>query len=177
MPSLATGKARSKLSSLAFAVTFWICGVSDSVAQQMASSTQTIVLGAEPTSINLQAAPNIDASNIFRNANVRRYTLYLKGITAARSAEASYLVFLNATDAKDLSAEGLNFVGALVLFGGVSQGDIVRYRPVSFEISDVLVRIARAGRSHLPITITFKPTAAPSAGSMPSVEEISVFGY
>jgi hypothetical protein len=135
------------------------------------------VLGSEPTSIDLQAAPGVDASNIFREASTRRFTLYLKGITAGRSAETSYLVFLNAANRENLTVEGLNFVGALVLFGGARQGDVVRYRSVSFDISEVLVRIARAGQSHLPITITFKPTTEPTAGSMPSVEEISVFRY
>lgn len=156
---------------------WWLCDSSNAVAQPIAMAGQTVALGAGVTSVTLQPKGGTELDSIFREAGRRRFTLSLTGITASRSPEASYLVFLNVKDANDLTVDNLGYAGSLAFFGGARTGAWLRFPPVSFEISEVLVRLRQANRSASPLVVTFKPTGTPTTGSAPSIENIGLFAF
>jgi hypothetical protein len=154
----------------------WLCSASNCFAELIASVGQ-VALGADIASFTLNATPGVELNGMFREARVRRFSLSFEGIAAARSPEVSYLVFINAKDAKELTAESPGYVGSISFFGGAKNVNQLRFPPVSFEISEALVRLDQSGRASLPMIVSLKPTGRPATGSIPSIEKIGLFAF
>jgi hypothetical protein len=172
-----TQYGRWRLRIISSLATCWLCGLSNAVAEPIALAGRLVTLGAKATSVTLLPSANVQLDGVFREAEKRRFTLSLTGITASRSPDVSYLVFLNVQDGSELTVDNPGYAGSLAFFGGAKAGARFRFPPVSFEISDVLVRLHRAKRSSLPLIVTFKPTDARAADSAPSIETIGVFAF
>jgi hypothetical protein len=139
-----------------------------------ASQGGVIALTAAPTRVALRPAGNIDLAATFAAPGDQHFILTVQGLTTDRDPGTGYLVFLNAPEGVPPSVEDIGYAGAVSFFDVHPAAEGYDARAVSFEVSELLQRLDRAGRLAGTITVTIRPSGKPAAGSHPTVERIAL---
>jgi len=147
-----------------------------SAGQQVELGTQEgVVLQATgPTRVTLRSPDAAELAARFANLTDRRFTLALRGLTADREPGTVYSVYLDAREGEILSPADPGFAGTLTFFGAPKAPATPHPRGISYEISEALAKLQRAGRLEGPLTVTIVPGRPPASDSHPMIEKISL---
>jgi hypothetical protein len=170
---LARSKARIIVLLLTLGVTCISASSGASLTLLATSVEPRINLSADPIRVPLiplvQGGANKEQPLEF-TANKRIY-LVLDGITADLPPGANYDVFLGPPDGNIPPSDNLGYAGTLNFFDISAQAES---HSVSYDVTDVLMRLRQHGQLAGPIFVTFVPDAPPFAKAKPAVGRLSL---
>jgi hypothetical protein len=102
-----------------------------------------------------------------------RITLVLRGLDSRLEPEVAFRVYIGRPHELSADRRKPGYVADLTFFGTQSLHD--RRRAASYDISEILNRLRRAGLQSCPITVTFLADASPVRGSRATVTSIEVW--
>ncbi len=167
----------SRRCALVWILSLLMTRASEAATEVAAWQGDTIVLGPQPTRLTLQPTDHIDLAATLAQASNRRFTLVLRGLATNGPPGTGYSVFLNLPEGVKPGEEDAGLAGAVSFFGVSSASADTNARAISFEVSDVLQRLRRAGRLGGALSVTIIPTGNPSVDSRPTINKIALFEY
>ena len=145
------------------------------LGQSASWSGGSMALRPDGARLELKPAIESDASALLGTSKSHRMTLVLRGIATDRPPGTGYLVFLNLPEGVNASLDDPGYVGGLNFFGMPGSSEGRSARAVSFEISEVIERLAQVGRLDEALTLTIAPSGRPSPDAHPIIDAINIF--